>query len=105
MIQSHCIVMTTFMDRDIAQRIITGLIDNKLAACVQTFPITSHYRWQGSVERSDELLAIIKTKDSLYNRVEEFILSLHDYDCPEVVQIPISAGFGDYLAWIDDECG
>ncbi len=102
--KGHCVVMTTFADQDAGQRIIEGLIENRLAACIQTYPITSHYRWQGEVERSEEILAMIKTKVSLYGQVEEFIVSRHDYECPEVVQLPITAGFRDYLTWIDAEC-
>lgn len=104
MSDSHCIIMTTFSNQEICQRIVAGLIDSNLAACIQTLPITSHYRWQGSVERGEEILAMIKTKASLYNQVEEFILRHHDYECPEIIQIPITNGLGDYLAWIDDQC-
>ncbi len=103
--EEYCVVMTTFADRDAGQRIIDGLIRNRLAVCVQTMAIASHYRWKGELEKSDEILAIIKTKVSLYEQVEEFIVSRHDYECPEVVKLPITAGFVDYLSWIDAECG
>ena len=102
--ERYCIVMTAFSNKDIGQKIIDGLIENRLAACVQAMPIQSTYHWEGAVHNENETLILIKTKESLYSKVEEFIKSNHDYDCPEIIQIPIDAGFGGYLKWIESEC-
>jgi len=102
--EAYCIVTTTFSNKHIGQKIIDGLIKNRLAACVQAMPIESTYHWKGEVHNENETLILIKTKGSLYSKVEEFIKNNHDYDCPEIVQIPISAGFHGYLKWIESEC-
>jgi periplasmic divalent cation tolerance protein len=45
---------------------------------------------------------MIKTKSSIYKEVETFILEHHNYEVPQIVQIPIEAGLTAYLNWIDD---
>jgi periplasmic divalent cation tolerance protein len=59
---------------------------------VQTLPIQSAYRWKGAIQREPETLALIKTQAALYPEVEAFIRSVHDYETPEIVFIPIAAG-------------
>ena len=100
----YCIVMTTFSDDDVGKRIIDGLIEQRLAACVQSFNVRSHYRWKGKVHNEGETLLFIKTKADLYARVEAFIKENHSYEVPEIIQVPITAGLPAYLKWIDDEC-
>jgi periplasmic divalent cation tolerance protein len=97
------LVMTTFPDSVTAAKVLDGLLENRLAACVQTMPIQSAYRWKGTVNRESEVLALIKTKGSLYPEAEAFIKARHPYETPEIVLIPITAGFAGYLQWINGE--
>lgn len=99
-----CIVMTTFADEDVGKRIINALLEKNLAACVQVMPIYSYYHWQGKVENDSEKLVFIKTLTSLYVQVEAEICRLHDYDVPEILQIPVGAGLGAYLGWMEESC-
>ena len=97
------IAMATFPDAEAADRILNGLLDQRLAACAQTMPIHSAYRWQGAVNRDSEVLALIKTKAALYPEVEAFILARHPYEVPEIVWLPIAAGSEAYLRWMGEE--
>ncbi|PSU36027.1 divalent-cation tolerance protein CutA [Photobacterium lutimaris] len=99
-----CVVMTTFSDDEVGSKIIHSLIEKRLAACVQVQSIESYYHWQGKVNKDQEKLVIIKTTLALYRQVEADILANHDYDTPEIIQLPITAGYSDYLQWIESEC-
>ncbi|PSW20176.1 divalent-cation tolerance protein CutA [Photobacterium sanctipauli] len=104
MATDYCVVLTTFADQQVGEKIIHSLVEKRLAACVQVQSIESYYHWQGKVNCDQEKLAIIKTKASLYAKVEADIIANHDYETPQVVQLPITAGFHDYLEWISAEC-
>lgn len=102
--QEYCVVMTTFADEAVGKKIIHSLIEKRLAACVQVQAIESYYHWQGKVNQDQEKLVTIKTTAVLYDQVEADILANHDYETPEIVQLPITAGLSDYLSWIRSEC-
>jgi len=96
-------VLTTFSDPETGRRLAEGLLEKRLAACVQTLPIQSAYRWKGAIQHEAETMMLIKTKASLYPEVEAFLRATHSYEVPEIVWIPIEAGFAGYLGWIGDE--
>lgn len=100
----YCVVMTTFSDDENGQLIINSLMKEHLAACIQVQAIKSYYRWQGQVHCDEEKQVLIKTKQSLYSEVEANIRAHHAYETPEIIQLPITKGFIDYLDWLDDEC-
>ncbi len=102
--EEYCIVITTYADESNGEKIIDALLAERLAACVQVMPITSFYRWQGKMNRDAEKLVLIKTKTSLYTKVQESILANHAYDTPEIIQVPITNGFPGYLDWIFGAC-
>ena len=87
-----------------AQDIADQLVEQRLAACVQiTGPITSTYRWEGEVNSSQEFMCFIKTRRELTNRVEALVRSLHSYENPEIIVMPIQGGSPAYLDWIAAE--
>ena len=87
-----------------AQSIADHLVAHRLAACVQVVgPITSTYRWDGAIERSQEFMCVIKSRLDLSYEVVAAIRSLHTYENPEVVVTPIVAGSAEYLQWIATE--
>jgi len=76
----------------------------RLAACVQVLgPITSTYRWEGAIETSQEWRCEAKTRVELYDEIEKAIRSLHSYQVPEILAVPVVDGSADYLAWLDRE--
>jgi periplasmic divalent cation tolerance protein len=104
--KSYIQVTTTTETKEQAQTIARHLVESSLAACVQiTGPITSIYRWKDKVENAREWLCIIKTTDKLYAAVEATIKSLHPYETPEIIAVPIVKGSKEYLQWIHEETG
>jgi periplasmic divalent cation tolerance protein len=97
-------VTTTAGSREEAERIALALVERRFAGCVQIIgPMTSIYRWQGQVEQAAEWLCLIKTTRSRYADVEQTILELHSYECPEIIAMPIEAGSPAYLEWLAKE--
>ena len=97
------IVLTTVATPEDAQRLADGLLEQRLAACVQTLAIQSAYRWKGAVQREPEQLLLIKTRAALYPAVEAHLRAHHPYELPEIVYLPIAAGSPDYLRWLAAE--
>jgi len=101
---SALIVITNTPDRDVALKIARALIERKLAACVNILAeCTSIYRWQGKLETATEVPLLIKTRAAIYDDVEAAIKSLHPYELPEIVAVPIERGLPDYLEWVNAE--
>ncbi|MBI3552869.1 MAG: divalent-cation tolerance protein CutA [Elusimicrobia bacterium] len=87
-----------------ARSLARGLIDERLAACVNEVPgLTSHYRWRGKLRRDREVLLVIKTRASLFGRVKRFVRENHPAEVPELISLPILEGSRDYLAWLAQE--
>lgn len=96
-------VITTTESREEAKLIASELLEERLAACVQILgPIQSTYRWKGKVETAEEWICLIKTREDLYKKLEKTIISLHSYETPEIVALPIVKGSPGYLQWLDD---
>lgn len=99
-------VLTTAGSKQEAQRIADLLLERRLAACVQVAgPIASTYRWQGAVERATEWQCLAKTEAGHYEEVEAAIRTVHSYEEPEIVAIPILAASSGYQAWISANVG
>lgn len=98
----YAIVTTTVDSQEAADRIIARVLDDKLAACVQAFPVTSHYVWQGERRKEPEILLQMKTKSADWVALREAIRAEHPYDTPEIVRTPIEDGHAPYLQWITD---
>ena len=95
------VVVTTTTDSEATARKLARLVvDARLAACVQLFPIHSVYRWKGAVESASEHLLLAKTRQSLAGKLTAFILKNHTYEVPEITVTPILGGLNDYLKWI-----
>lgn len=93
-------VMTTTATEAEAEAIADALLADELAACVQIAAIRSRYVWNGEVQREAEQLLLIKTRAALFEIVRAKIRSLHSYETPEIVALPITAGDADYLSWM-----
>jgi periplasmic divalent cation tolerance protein len=63
----------------------------------------SHYRWQGAIERGEEVVMIIKTRASLAEAVREAVKSMHSYTTPAILVVPIEGGETGYLRWLMEE--
>ena len=97
-------VLTTVEHKADAEKIAKGLVEKRLAACVQILgPLTSYYHWQGKLDSAAEYLCLIKSRDDLFASLEIEIISMHPYDVPEILAMPITKGGKDYLNWLAAE--
>jgi periplasmic divalent cation tolerance protein len=94
--------MTTTDSDDEAQRLARGLVETRLAACVQIVgPVRSVFRWEGAVQVEPEYQLVVKTTRAA--EATEWIVGNHSYDVPEVITLPIDGGHETYLTWMADE--
>jgi len=99
------LVLTTLPDAATADSIASRLIDDGCAACVAVgAPVRSLYHWQGKTETATEIPLSIKTTAEAYPAVERIVHSMHPYDLPEIIAVPITAGLAPYLDWIAASC-
>ncbi|HIK16162.1 MAG TPA: divalent-cation tolerance protein CutA [Leptolyngbyaceae cyanobacterium M33_DOE_097] len=94
------VVLVTASSEAEANAIAQSLVESHLAACVSLFPIQSIYTWQGKVEQAQEWQLLIKTDLTRFAELEAAVRSLHSYEVPEIIALPISHGSTDYLQWI-----
>jgi len=95
------VVFVTAANGEEATRLADMLVGAHLAACVQILPeMESVYRWQGKIERSSEVLLIVKTTKAKFDDLEREVRALHSYDTPEIVAVPIVTGSAPYLEWL-----
>lgn len=98
------LVLCTCPTSEIADRIATTLVTEQLAACVNRLPgVVSTYRWQGAVQRDEEVLLLIKSTRERYAALRDRIVALHPYELPEVIAVDIALGLPAYLDWITAE--
>jgi periplasmic divalent cation tolerance protein len=96
-----CFLYSTYPDLDTARAAARLAVDEKLAACVNIYPkMTSIYVWQGKLEESAEYAAFFKTRRSLVDKAIAALWSIHTYELPCFVVLPIEGGSSDYLAWV-----
>lgn len=98
------VVLTNLPDRAAALALAKQLVERRLAACVNVLPgCTSVYRWKGEVEQADEVPVLIKARAGRYPELEAAIRSLHPYELPEILAVPVARGLPEYLEWVSEE--
>ena len=97
-------VLTTEADGEKAEALARCLLERRLVACVSTTPIRSHYRWQGVVERAEEVQLLLKTNRHRLQALEEAVRELHSYDTPEWIVWPAHSS-GTYGPWVQAQLG
>lgn len=100
----HLVVLVSCASRQEADRIARSVVSRNLAACVNIFevPVRSVYRWKGKIERSREVLLLIKSSRSKFASLRREVERLHSYEVPEFLALPVIAGSPAYLAWLDE---
>jgi periplasmic divalent cation tolerance protein len=102
---TDCIVVfVTAGSESEAEVIATTLVEERLAACVNIVsPVRSIYRWEGKIANEQEWLLVIKTQAKRFADLETKIRSLHSYQVPEVIALPIVQGAEAYVQWLRGE--
>ena len=105
-VNTQCLViLVTAKDKKEAAKIAQGLLGAQLIACANIIGgVQSLFWWQGKIDSSKEVLLILKTKKSLFKKVSAKVKSLHSYQTPEIIALPIINGSEDYLSWIGHSC-
>lgn len=100
----YVVVFVTVPNREIGELLANSLLEQKLVACVNFIsPIASYFSWQGTIERDEEVLLILKSRADLFeSHLIPAVKSVHPYEVPEIIALPIWKGSADYLNWIDE---
>ncbi len=96
------LVMITAANEAEALNISKTLVEERLIACANQFPVRSIFSWEGKIENASEIMLLCKSKESIFDHLLRRVQELHSYDVPEIIAIPITAGSEDYLGWVDD---
>ena len=99
------LALSTFPDQETAREISNELITKKLAACANILPaIQAIYRWKDQIESGNETLVLFKLSEDRQSAFQEKLRSLHPYEVPEIIFVPISSGLPEYLRWVTENC-
>jgi periplasmic divalent cation tolerance protein len=97
-------VVFVSVPRDEADTLARGLVENRLAACVNVVPrIVSWFWWHDKLEHDEEALLIIKTTRHRFDALRAWVVEHHPYDLPEIISLPLSDGLPDYIDWVKKE--
>lgn len=99
----YLLVLVTASDAAEARRLARGLLEQRLAACVNFAPVESMYWWDNAIQEAHETLMIIKTRAATFDALMDAVKRAHSYETPEVIGLPIAVGSPEYLHWIDHE--
>ena len=106
MAEKVLLALSTFPDQETAREISNELVTKKLAACANILPgVESIYRWKEKIESGNETLVLFKLSEDRQSAFQEKLRSLHPYEVPEIIFVPISSGLPEYLRWVTANCG
>lgn len=96
--------MTTAPSVDVASALVRQLVERRIVACGTVMPgATSIFRWQGAIEESGEVVVLLKTTAARWEELKAVLPTLHPYDVPELIAMPIVDGHRPYLDWLSTE--
>jgi periplasmic divalent cation tolerance protein len=105
MAEKILLALSTFPDAETARKISNQLVAKKLAACANILPsVESIYRWKEKIETGNETLVFFKLSEDRRAAFQEKLRSLHPYEVPEIVFVPVASGLPDYLRWVAERC-
>jgi periplasmic divalent cation tolerance protein len=100
------LALSTFPDAEIARRISNQLVSERFAACANIFPsVESIYWWKEKIESGNETLVFFKVSENRQSTFQDKLRSLHPYDVPEIIFVPVVGGLPEYLKWVSKNCG
>lgn len=102
---NYGVVLVTVDTQETGQAIAEALLGDRLAACINLFPVHSVYTWKGEIQRDNEWQLIIKTDLAQFARLEAKLKTIHPYEVPEILALPIVQGSNAYLSWMAEQIG
>ena len=101
--KDYILVLITAGSMEEGEKIACALVEEGLAACCNIIPgIKSVFKWKGEVCKENEVLLLVKTKASIFEKLKERVKKLHSYETPEIIAFSIKDGLKAYLNWIDE---
>jgi len=98
------LIYITTRTMDEARAIGKELVSKRLAACANIIDnMNSLYWWNGEVQDDREVILIAKTVESRVPELIDTVKSMHSYECPCIVSLPITDGNPAFLEWIARE--
>ena len=105
MAEQILLALSTFADAETARKISNQLVSEKFVACANILPgVESIYRWKGKLETGNETLVFFKLSEERQAAFQDKLRSLHPYEVPEIIFVPISSGLPEYLRWVAENC-
>jgi periplasmic divalent cation tolerance protein len=102
--EAPILVLCTAPDATVGAQLARGLVDAKLAACVNVVPgLRSFYFWEGEVHDDAEVQLLIKTRRERFEELEAYVKAHHPDDVPELLALPIEGGSKEYLGWLSEQ--
>src|SRR5215468_10760097 len=99
------LAISTFPDAETASRIAQRLVEEKFAACANLIPgVHSVYCWKEKIETAGEVIVFFKTTRDRKAAFQENLHSLHPYEVPEIIFVPVDSGLPAYLNWVAEGC-
>ena len=103
MTTDYIIILVTTANKAEAERIVQHLLDDKLIACANIIgSVTSFFRWSGNIERAEECLVLLKSRKDLFARLTDVVKTIHSYEVPEILALPVVDGSRTYLDWLQN---
>ena len=100
---AHAMAYVTAPDLETARSIARTVVERRLAACANLWPIESMYRWKGRLEEANEVVIVFKTRRALLQKVIATVREHHPYEVPCIVSYPMGPDLREYVDWIDEE--
>jgi len=105
MTEKILLALSTFPDAESARQISDQLVTARCAACANILPsVESIYRWKDKIESGNETLVFFKLSEDRQSAFQDKLRSLHPYEVPEIIFVPISSGLSEYLHWVAENC-
>jgi periplasmic divalent cation tolerance protein len=106
MAETILLALSTFPDPQIARQISNQLVRERFAACANILPsVESIYRWKDKIESGNETFVFFKVSEDWQSAFQDKLRSLHPYDVPEIIFVPVASGLPEYLRWVAENCG
>ena len=100
------LALSTFPDAETARQVSDQLVSERFAACANILPsVESIYRWKDNIESGNETLVFFKLSEDRQSAFQDKLRSLHPYDVPEIIFVPVTDGLPEYLQWVSGNCG
>src|SRR5437868_3462440 len=96
------LILVSFENQDDADKAANYLIEHKLAACVEIYPVKNYYVWKGEKTIADEISGVIKTEDGYFEKVEQALKQILPYEIPQIIEVRAGKVNESYLAWLKE---